>query len=78
MSGPAIIWLTVGLCTLLVLVALILGLVRQVKLLARALAEFQTEVRPVLEQMREEAARAQERAERLRQTELTVPRRPRR
>ena len=78
MSGPAIVWLTVGLSTLLVLVALILGLVRQVKLLASALAEFQNEVRPVLEQMREDAERVQERAERLRQTELTFPRRPRR
>jgi hypothetical protein len=78
MSAPAIVWLTVGLCTLVILVALVLGLVRQVKLLARTLVEFQTEVRPVLEQMREEAARAQERAERLRQTQLTLPRRPRR
>jgi hypothetical protein len=71
MSVPAIVWLTVGLGTMLVLVALVLGLVRQVKLLAQSLAEFQTEVRPVLERMRDDAERAQRHAERLRQTELS-------
>jgi Sec-independent protein translocase protein TatA len=78
MSAPAIVWLTVGLTTLLVLVAMVLGLARQLKLLAQSLAEFQAEIRPVLERMRDEADRAQERAERLRRTELSLPRRSRR
>jgi len=75
MSAPAVVWLAVGLSTLLVLVALVLGLVRQVKSLAGALAEFQKEVTPVLEEMRDGAERARQHAERLQQADLQFPRR---
>ena len=78
MSAPAIVWLTVGLGTLIVLVALVVGLVRQVSLLARSLADLQEAVRPVLEEMRDEAGRAQDRADQLRRTELSFGRRSRR
>ena len=78
MSVPAVVWMAVGLATVLILVALVIGLVRQVRLLAESLAEFQKEVRPLLEEMRADAERAQEHAERLRQTELSLPRRSRR
>jgi Sec-independent protein translocase protein TatA len=75
MSVPAMVWLSVGLATILILLALVVGLVRQVRLLAQSLAQFQKEVRPILDQMRADAERAQERAERLRQTELSMARR---
>jgi hypothetical protein len=71
MPAPAVVWLIVGLGTLIILVALVVGLVRQVNLLARSLAELQEAVRPVLEGMREDVARAQEHAERLRRTEIS-------
>jgi hypothetical protein len=78
MSAPAVVWLTVGLCTLVIMLALVLGLIRQVRAVAAALAELQREVTPVLQEMREGAERAREHAERLRQTELSLPRRTRR
>jgi heme exporter protein D len=78
MSVPAVVWLAVGLSTLLVLVALVLGLVRQVKALAGALAEFQREVGPVLQEMRDGAERARRHAERLQHTDPGFPRRTRR
>jgi hypothetical protein len=53
-------------------------LVRQVKALAAALAEFQKEVTPVLQEMRDGAERARQHAERLQQTDLQFPRRARR
>jgi hypothetical protein len=78
MSVTAVVWLTIGLCTLVIVLALVLGLIRQVKAVAGALADLQREVTPVLQQMREDAERAREHAERLRQTELSLPRRTRR
>jgi len=75
MSVPAVVWLCIGLSTLIILVALVLGLVRQLKSLAGALVQFQKEVTPVLEEMREGSQQAQEHAERLRQTEFSLPRR---
>jgi hypothetical protein len=78
MSVPAVVWLTIGLCSLVIMLALVLGLIRQVKALAGALADLQREVTPVLQEMREGAERAREHAERLRETEPSLPRRPRR
>jgi len=78
MSTPAVVWLAIGLSSLVIMVALVLGLVRQLRSLSSALAQFQREVTPVLEEMREGAQRAQQGAERLRATELSFPRRGRR
>ena len=72
MSVPAVVWLTIGLCTLVIMLALLLGLIRQVRAVAGALAQLRREVTPVLQQMREDAERAREHAERLRETELTL------
>jgi hypothetical protein len=58
--------LVVGLASLVILTALVIGLVRQLKLLAGSVAELQNEVRPILERMRADAERAQQRAEHLR------------
>ena len=78
MSVPAVVWLTIGLCTLVIMLALVLGLIRQVKAVAGALADLRREVTPVLQQMREDAERAREHAERLRETEISLPQRSRR
>jgi hypothetical protein len=78
MSVPAVVWLTIGLCTLVIMLALVLGLIRQVKAVAGALADLRREETPVLQQMREDAERAREHAERLRETEISLPQRSRR
>jgi len=63
---PAVVWLAVGLASMLVLAALALGLIRQLKRLAGSLAEFQKAVEPVATQMRADVEAAQEHAEGLR------------
>ena len=66
MSVPAIVWLIVGLATMLLLAALALGLIRQLKRLVGSLTEFQRAVEPVAAQMRAEVEAAQGHAEDLR------------
>ena len=65
MTAPQIVWLAVGVTGALGLLAVVVGLFRQVKRLARAAKEFGDEVRPTLESLQQEAARAQERSQRL-------------
>lgn len=62
MTVPAIVWVVVGGATLIALLALLLGLVRQLKRLMTTVAEFNREVQPLLAQMQRDAATAQERS----------------
>ena len=85
MTAPVVVWLVVGLASLVMLAAVTLGLLKQLKRLTGALAEFRAEIQPVAEQVRAESQRAQERAEeaRRRSEEIrdireTSPRRRRR
>jgi hypothetical protein len=65
MSTVAVVWLVVGVCTILVLTAFTVQLVKQVKRLAGAVVRFQREVQPVLEGIQRDALAAQERSERV-------------
>ena len=65
MSLPAIVWLAVGSASLLVMVALTVGLARHVKLLFGSLRDFQDQVSPLAQQTAAEAERASTRTARL-------------
>ncbi|MFN2545050.1 MAG: hypothetical protein ABR600_10860 [Actinomycetota bacterium] len=65
MTAPQIVWLAVGVTGACGLLAVVIGLFRQVKRLGRAVVEFGNEVRPTLVELRAEAERAQVRTERL-------------
>jgi uncharacterized protein YoxC len=65
MSIPAVVWLVVGLVATTLMLAMVVGLFRQVKRLGRAVVDFATEVRPVLEDIQRETERARERSEKL-------------
>jgi predicted PurR-regulated permease PerM len=65
MSTVAVVWLVVGICTLLVLAAFMVQLVKQVKRLTGSVVRFQREVQPVLEGIQRDAQAAQERSERV-------------
>jgi hypothetical protein len=64
-TAPQIVWLAVGVTGAVGLVAIAIGLLRQVKRLGRAASDFAKEVRPTLEALQQESARAQERTQRL-------------
>jgi hypothetical protein len=64
-TAPQIVWLAVGVTGAVGLLAVVVGLFRQVKRLGRAVIDFSNEVRPTLEQLRVEAERAQARTDRL-------------
>ena len=64
MSGPAIVWLIVGLITTVAVSAMLIALVRHVLVLARALGRFQQEVGPIAQDIASAADRAATRAER--------------
>jgi TolA-binding protein len=57
-----VIWVAVGAATFVILVALVIGLIRQMKRVAGAVARLNREVQPLLLQMREETERIQERS----------------
>jgi len=65
MTVPAVVWLVVGITTLLVLTAFMITLVRQVKRLTASVVEFQREVQPVIEGIQRDAQAAQEHAEKV-------------
>ena len=67
MSAVAIVWLVGGVSTMLVLVACMLQLVRQVRRLTSSMIQFQQEITPVLESIQQDAQAAQEHSERLQQ-----------
>jgi hypothetical protein len=63
MSIPAIVWLVVALITTFAIAAVLIGLVRHVTILGRALGRFQREVAPLVQEISalgdETAARAE-------------------
>ena len=61
MNGPQVVWLVVGVTSIVGLLAVVAGLFKQVKRLGKAVVDFGNEVRPTLEGLREEADRAQRR-----------------
>jgi hypothetical protein len=64
-TAPQIVWLVVGVMGAVGLLAIVVGLFRQVKRLGRAVSDFGKEIRPTLESLQRESARAQERTQRL-------------
>jgi hypothetical protein len=64
-SGPAIVWLIVGLLTTIAVSALLIALVRHVIVLARALGRFQQEVSPIARDIASAGERASLRAQRV-------------
>ena len=64
MSGPAIVWLIVGLLTTVAVSALLIALVRHVIVLARALGRFQQEVGPIAQDIASAGERASTRSHR--------------
>jgi hypothetical protein len=62
MSGPAIVWLIVGLVTTAALLALLVALIRHVIVLGRALGRFQREVSPIAEDIAAAGERASARS----------------
>jgi hypothetical protein len=65
MSGPAVVWLIVGLLSVAAVLAVAIALVRHVIVLGRALSRFQREVEPAASAISEEGARAGARSARL-------------
>jgi hypothetical protein len=63
-SGPAIVWLIVGLLTSVAVSALLIALVRHVIVLARALGRFQQEVSPIAQDIAVAGERASARTQR--------------
>lgn len=62
MSAPFVVWLVVGLVSAAALLAVLIALVRHLKLLAHTLGRFRDEVAPLAAETAEEGARAGERA----------------
>ena len=58
MSGPALVWLVVGLVSSIAMVAVLIALIRHVFVLGRVLARFQDEVTPIASSIANEGARA--------------------
>jgi hypothetical protein len=58
--------LAVGLASLAFMAILLIALVRQLKLLGSSLLRFQEDVQPLLEEIQESSATAQDRMQRLR------------
>jgi hypothetical protein len=58
--------LAVGLASLVFMAILLIALVRQLKLLGSSLRRFQEDVQPLLEEIQESSATAQDRMQRLR------------
>ncbi|MEX2407113.1 MAG: hypothetical protein WD834_07215 [Actinomycetota bacterium] len=65
MSGPAIVWLIVGLITTVAVSALLIALVRHVIVLARSLGRFQQEVSPIAQDIASAGERASTRSQRV-------------
>ena len=58
MTGPAVVWLVVGLLTITVVLALLIALIRHLLVLGRAAGRFQAEVGPVVQEITEQSDRA--------------------
>ena len=64
MSIPAIVWLVVAMITTVAIAAVLIGLVRHVKVLGRALGRFLGEVDPLLQEISALSVEAAARSER--------------
>jgi hypothetical protein len=62
-NAVQIVWLAIGATGTVGLFAITFGLLRQVKRLGRAVSEFGRDIRPTLDDLQREAARAQTRSE---------------
>ena len=65
MTGPAVVWLAIGLLTTLAVLALLIALVRHLLVLWRSLGRFRDEVEPLAKEISALGERASERSERL-------------
>jgi hypothetical protein len=65
-TTPAIVWLVVGLVTMAAALAVLIGLIRHLFVLGRALARFQQEVGPIAAEIGTGAERASSRSGRRR------------
>ncbi len=68
MTGPAGVWIAIGLATTVAILALLIALIRHVLVLGKSLQRFQQEVQPVAEEISAEGERASSRA-----SDLKVP-----
>jgi hypothetical protein len=64
MATPFVVWLLVGILSIVALLAVLLGLIRHVMVLLRSLGRFQRDIAPIAEDLSAESARAAERASR--------------
>jgi hypothetical protein len=64
-APPFVVWIVVGLVTVVALLAVLIGLLRHALVLMRTLGRFQREVTPIAEALSAEADRASRRAARL-------------
>jgi hypothetical protein len=62
MTGPAGVWIAIGLATTVAVLALLIALLRHVLVLGRSLRRFQEEVQPVAEEISAQGERASTRA----------------
>jgi hypothetical protein len=62
-TGPAIVWLVVGLLTTIAISVLLIALVRHVFVLGRAIGRFQREVSPIAEEIAAAGERAATRSQ---------------
>ena len=65
MSGPAIVWLIVGLASTAAVLAFLIALIRHVFVLGRSLGRFQDEVAPLASAIAEQGGQAATRGARL-------------
>ena len=65
MTTPAIVWLVIGLVTATAVLAVLVGLIRHLFVLGRALSRFQQEVGPVAAEIGTESERASTRSGRM-------------
>jgi hypothetical protein len=61
-TTPAIVWLVVGLVTTAAALAVLIGLIRHLFVVARALSRFQSEVAPIAAEIGTQAERASTRS----------------
>jgi len=65
MSSPALVWLVIGLLTLMVTLAMLIALVRHIMVLGRAAGRFGEEVGPIAREISDGSDRAASRAQRI-------------
>jgi hypothetical protein len=66
MSTVVVVWVVIGSATFIVMATMLIGLLRQMKRLASAVAELRREVEPALRNAAMDAERARSRSEDLR------------